>query len=397
MSISDCIITNAHFFSTWPIPKDSDDDFPVYGNIGNTGTCTAQGFFIQLGIMVPLYNAFLVLYFLLTIRRGWTEAQFQKVVGPLGHTLIWFFGLGTASVGLYLTLYNNAMVWCWISSEPQGCTQSFQPPPDESDFNYDETNEEPCDRGDNAFIYRFAFWYGPLWLIFPWVVIGMTLVYLHVLRQDKKMESYLTKYTDKVQDMQHEQEVVQQQQQMQHMQEQTDQVAATTASRVSKASTDGIRSDTDDDGDDRTAEIDRTLPPEPSLTELSTTESDEQRIERRQRQLNTSSIPQQSDGTSSNDQVMQICNSLNQNTRVRSRAVALQGIFYMLVFLAINTFPTVVRSMQLAEKEPHWSIFFLFTLLKPLQGLMNWFVYFRPRLFPVSKKKSTDATTPIPP
>ncbi|KAG7342680.1 hypothetical protein IV203_020624 [Nitzschia inconspicua] len=355
MSISDCIISCAHFFSSWPIPADADSEFSIYGNIGNTMTCSAQGFFIQLGIMVPLYNSLLVLYFVLTIRRGWTEADFQQYAGPIGHTLIWIFGLGTAVAGLFLNLYNNANLWCWIASYPQDCVQTFQPPVDESDYLFDAidgSTKEPCDRGDNSFIYRFAFWYGPLWLMFPWVVLGMTLVYLHVLKQDKKMESYLIDYTEKVTDM-HEKA---KQMEAQHR-------------RMSKHAEES-RPDKDDD---------TSLPAEPSMTDLSTGD-----ISERERMDSSQSHP---NSTTVHDQAIQTCNELKRTARVRSNAVALQGIFYMLAFLASYMFSTVVRSMQLAEKQPHWSLFFMFALLKPLQGLMNGFVYFRPRFFPVPKNR----------
>lgn len=42
------------FLGTWPIPVDTPG---VYLASGNAGTCTAQGFWIQLGVGAPLYNA----------------------------------------------------------------------------------------------------------------------------------------------------------------------------------------------------------------------------------------------------------------------------------------------------------------------------------------------------
>jgi hypothetical protein len=363
MSISDCIISTAHFFSTWPIPRSIEEEFPSFGNIGNTMTCSAQGFFIQLGIMVPLYNSLLVLYFVLTIRRGWTESQFQQYVGPIGHSLIWIFGLGTAVAGLFLRLYNNATIWCWIASSPQGCVQSFQPP--EQDYSYDSINgstNEPCERGDNAFIYRFAFWYGPLWLMFPWVVIGMSLVYLHVLKQDKKMESYLNDYTDKVANL--------------HKKEMQTQNPRNSCHEDS----DDVK-DSDQQRDDNPAVVGQ----EPSESDLVSEDTELEAVEPSNNKHASAS---------SHEQAIQIANNLRRSTRVRSRAVALQGIFYMLAFLATYSFPTIVRSLQLAEIPPDWFLFFMFALLKPLQGLMNWFVYFRPRLFPASRNNG-NASSPF--
>lgn len=73
MSTSDFIVSFAWFMTTWPIPKDENSvDNPsdiVYGNSGTMQTCTAQAFFIQLGIVTPFYNALLSCYYYLTIRR----------------------------------------------------------------------------------------------------------------------------------------------------------------------------------------------------------------------------------------------------------------------------------------------------------------------------------------
>ena len=82
MSSSDFIVSFAWFMTTWPIPKDdlvldSPSD-KVYGNIGTVQTCTAQAFFIQLGIVTPFYNAILSCYYYLTIRREWKEDDFKK-------------------------------------------------------------------------------------------------------------------------------------------------------------------------------------------------------------------------------------------------------------------------------------------------------------------------------
>jgi len=180
MSVSDLLFSTFTFLTSWPIP----DDTPhLFGAVGNQQTCTMQGFFLQLGIVTPLYNFVLSLYYFLTLRMGWKQADFMKIEKYL-HLGVITFGLGTSIAGLPLKLYNNAMAWCWIAPYPLDCEESFR-------------GDGPgnCERGDNAEIYRWAFWYGPLWCIIFWVMISMTLVYRKVLSLDKKLEKYTQTYT----------------------------------------------------------------------------------------------------------------------------------------------------------------------------------------------------------
>ena len=51
MSIIDVFVSIAYMFSTIPSPKSS---YEVIWAFGNIQTCTAQGFFIQLGIIPPI-------------------------------------------------------------------------------------------------------------------------------------------------------------------------------------------------------------------------------------------------------------------------------------------------------------------------------------------------------
>jgi len=103
LSISDAIASVGYFFSTWPIPSDTQG--PMWGAVGTTGTCTAQGFFVQLGILSPLYNVALSLYYLLLIKYNWSEERLRSIQLPI-HAAILTFSFGTAFACLPLTLYN---------------------------------------------------------------------------------------------------------------------------------------------------------------------------------------------------------------------------------------------------------------------------------------------------
>lgn len=45
----------------------------------NTGLCTAQGFFIQLGFSAMFFNASLTLFYMLSIAQGWTPSKIQRI------------------------------------------------------------------------------------------------------------------------------------------------------------------------------------------------------------------------------------------------------------------------------------------------------------------------------
>lgn len=62
MSVYDILESIWNFVSTWAIPQGTEG---VWDASGTTATCTAQGFFLTLSVAVPIYNAFLSLYYVL--------------------------------------------------------------------------------------------------------------------------------------------------------------------------------------------------------------------------------------------------------------------------------------------------------------------------------------------
>jgi len=74
MSIFDILHSAAIVVSTAANPKESN----VEGAKGNNYTCDIQGFFMMLGLAVPLYNSCLNTFFVLTIRYNVSSQQFRK-------------------------------------------------------------------------------------------------------------------------------------------------------------------------------------------------------------------------------------------------------------------------------------------------------------------------------
>jgi hypothetical protein len=170
MSINDVILSSWYFSSTWPIPEGTDG---VYMAIGNERSCVVQGFFLQwFGISPPICkfrrskwgmqllnltaavltpsivirffvdNACLAIYYVVVVKYAISEETLRRFVEPPMHLFVLSFGLCTGLTGIFLDLYNNANLWCWIAPYPLDCQDSWT------------YGESTCERGDNAWIYR---------------------------------------------------------------------------------------------------------------------------------------------------------------------------------------------------------------------------------------------------
>ena len=171
MCVFDVLSSVALGLSTWPIPRDSTG---VYSPMGTTGTCSAQAFFIHANIASPIYNFMLSLYYLLLVRYNIPESQMAKRIEPIMHGVTISFALGTAFVSLGLGLFTDSSLWCWINASPKGCNQSYK------------FGGTTCERGNNAEIFRWAFFFAPLWAAVVGTMITMGLLYHAVRQQEDK-------------------------------------------------------------------------------------------------------------------------------------------------------------------------------------------------------------------
>jgi hypothetical protein len=87
-------------------------------------------------------NSSLAIYYLLVVKFGVSEERLRYNIEPAMHLMAVAFGLISATAGVFLDLYNNASLWCWIAPFPVGCEDS------RSD------GETTCIRGVNSWIYR---------------------------------------------------------------------------------------------------------------------------------------------------------------------------------------------------------------------------------------------------
>lgn len=147
MSMYDIVESFWNFLSTWPIPKQGNGDDQKWA-IGNQGTCSAQGFFLTVSIAIPIYNASLAFYYMFVVNYNVSDKCLRTFVEPTIHAIAFGWGFGTGIASAAMKLYNDANLWCWIAPFPHGCV-------------HDEDGS--CTRGSNALLYRWIFYFGPLW------------------------------------------------------------------------------------------------------------------------------------------------------------------------------------------------------------------------------------------
>ena len=161
LSCSDMVASVVNILSTWPIPEGTAG---VMFASGTTQTCTAQGFFNELGnLATPLYNASLCLYYVLVIRNAWVEERIRTKAEPFMHALPITIALTIAILGLPFKLYNNSGWLCWIASYPAGCSPE----------------DGTCTRGEHADIFRWVH-YTIIWSAILFVTGGMYSIYRKV-------------------------------------------------------------------------------------------------------------------------------------------------------------------------------------------------------------------------
>jgi len=157
MSISDIFSSSAIFVGSWAIPKGTDG---IYMAFGTETTCKIQGFFNQFGVVTPLYNGMLALYYLLSINWGWKEYQINSIEKYM-HAAPILWGLTTAISLAAADLYGQATLWCWLG------------------------NGFPLSN-----ILRYALYYGPVIVMLLLTTTIMIIIYRYVRAQEDLTDKY---------------------------------------------------------------------------------------------------------------------------------------------------------------------------------------------------------------
>ena len=120
LSIADLFHTVGWMLGPLAVPRETTDRFIA---LGNHQSCSATGFLLQLGASSYLYNAMLSIYFVLVIRHGMASNRLVLLEWIM-HGITILFGFGTATLGLFLNVYNEVAVGalCWIAETPLDCS-----------------------------------------------------------------------------------------------------------------------------------------------------------------------------------------------------------------------------------------------------------------------------------
>lgn len=156
-----------NILSTWPIPEGTPG---VYLARGTTQTCTAQGFFNEMGnVATPLYNASLCVYFVRKIRDGWTEDEIQNRNEKIMHSVPALVATTISVLGLVFDLYNNSGWLCWFAQNPPGCV---------------DNSDVECIRGQLAEPFRWTH-YTIIWSTICFIGYEMYAIYRFVKVQER--------------------------------------------------------------------------------------------------------------------------------------------------------------------------------------------------------------------
>jgi hypothetical protein len=169
MSTCDIFGSLAYAFGPTPVPKDT----LLETARGNTATCTAQGFFIHIFVLPVLYyNTGLMIYFLLTIRYGWSETRAAKWLEPVVHVWALAVPFVQAVAGLFLHIFNPVSFGniCYISPYPVLC--GFF--------------DDACTRGQSARLLYILFCIIPETILLAIIYVSIVLVYCAVRGQAQR-------------------------------------------------------------------------------------------------------------------------------------------------------------------------------------------------------------------
>lgn len=150
MSLCDMVGSFSFFLSTWPVPPGPDLSWGKTARLwahGNDATCAAQAVGIQWTLTSHVLNVALAAHYLLVVRYNYSERALKKLE-PLAWGLALLVGFAATIPGIFLGIYGNTNLWCWIAPDFARCSGAGM-------------SEQECI--DRAFKYRWAFYYGPLW------------------------------------------------------------------------------------------------------------------------------------------------------------------------------------------------------------------------------------------
>eukprot|EP00526_Cylindrotheca_closterium_P005229 CAMPEP_0113621150 /NCGR_PEP_ID=MMETSP0017_2-20120614/10800_1 /TAXON_ID=2856 /ORGANISM="Cylindrotheca closterium" /LENGTH=631 /DNA_ID=CAMNT_0000530873 /DNA_START=174 /DNA_END=2069 /DNA_ORIENTATION=+ /assembly_acc=CAM_ASM_000147 len=180
MSVFDLCSSGANIVSTLAIPRYQYFDAPgaiptgVYGAMGNDGTCTAQGFFLQLGYTSALYNLALTVYYFMVIKKGMRESQIRPYRFWF-HLPVLLMGIGLAFAAI--PYYENIFFVCHV-------------PPAVNLGGWGVNGEEQSITIASSNNLLTIFTVVPIAMVFVLGSANMIMIFLHVQKQDRTADKW---------------------------------------------------------------------------------------------------------------------------------------------------------------------------------------------------------------
>ena len=240
--------------------------------------------------------------------------KYEKYMHIIANTI----AISIAVAGLPLTLYNNANLWCWIAAYPEG-SEGFNYPEGSEGFNGHEHGDEECERRHGAWMYRWIFFYAPLWAIIVSITFIMILL-TQSIRLEEKHYIELMRCED-------------------------------VNSPDSNRPTGGVEESTETKSS-RQSNIIRPIPEERAIgnEESATTKASSSNY------IRPAPPPQ-------------------AFKLERSRKMFYQALFYVGAFYLTWWAPTINRLIQMANGESYYFFMLATAVFAPLQGFFNFIVY----------------------
>ncbi len=185
-----CDIMSSLSYSTFNAAVPSEMNYLVWNARGNDASCTAQGFFVSLGVFCGLYyNTALNLYFLAVIKYEKSDECIRTKIEPFLHAVPIILSFAY-SISLLLMKHNNGS---GFDGTMTSCNDPFYYPPHCEGYDVGETRpgfDIPCGRGLEG---AMAIAVSCVMLMFiPAIImfISLGIIYRVVQTQEKKLARY---------------------------------------------------------------------------------------------------------------------------------------------------------------------------------------------------------------
>mmetsp|Transcript_35562 Transcript_35562/g.86171 ORF Transcript_35562/g.86171 Transcript_35562/m.86171 type:complete len:622 (+) Transcript_35562:45-1910(+) len=194
LSVADIISSISMLIGNWAMPKRPPGDPDEYvvsqafwdalwpGASGNDASCTAQGFFIHIGVMgSTFFTTFVAVQTLGLVRYNWTRIQMNKVEKV-------FFGIAigqpliTATAAAAAGFFNPTNTgFCWINMNPVFCNEEKERGPLIDAYCEDRV------RAKNWFLWHMLFSMAWVYLALAVIAFSMISLYRVVRAQERRV------------------------------------------------------------------------------------------------------------------------------------------------------------------------------------------------------------------